>query len=242
MVAESSLNLLSLIAQAGWVVKLVLMILFLFSVTSWSIIFYKFFIIRRVDSESTIFVDIFWKSPNLSDAFVNSKHLRASSIARVFHTAYLELKKGNTQTNVQGSESGQKKASLGTQLIGIENVKRTLRRSIDNEVTRLSDYVSFLATAGNTSPFIGLFGTVWGIMDSFHGIGLKGQASLAVVAPGISEALVATAVGLAVAIPSVIAFNFFTQKIKNINSEMQSFSSDFLNIVERSIRIQMENR
>jgi biopolymer transport protein TolQ len=132
-------------------------------------------------------------------------------------------------------------SSLGFQTSGIENVKRTLRRAINTEMTRLTQMVPFLATTGNTTPFIGLFGTVWGIMHSFRAIGLKGSANLAVVAPGISEALIATAAGLAVAIPSVIAFNYFNQKIRVIESELQSFSADFLNIVERDI-LRIERR
>ena len=124
---------------------------------------------------------------------------------------------------------------------GTDNVKRALRRAINTEMTKMTQMVPFLATTGNTAPFIGLFGTVWGIMNSFHGIGLKGSASLAVVAPGISEALLATAVGLAVAIPAVIAFNYFTQKIRVIESELQSFAADFLNIVERDI-LRIERR
>jgi biopolymer transport protein TolQ len=131
--------------------------------------------------------------------------------------------------------------SLGTKTSGIENVKRTLRRAINTEMTRLTQMVPFLATTGNTTPFIGLFGTVWGIMHSFRSIGLKGSANLAVVAPGISEALIATAAGLAVAIPAVIAFNYFNQKIRVIESELQSFSADFLNIVERDI-LRIERR
>jgi biopolymer transport protein TolQ len=118
---------------------------------------------------------------------------------------------------------------------GIANVKRALRRAISSEVTRMTQLVPFLATTGNATPFIGLFGTVWGIMNSFHGIGLRGSASLAVVAPGISEALVATAAGLAAAIPAVIAFNYFMQKIRVVESELESFSADFLNIIEREI-------
>jgi biopolymer transport protein TolQ len=102
-------------------------------------------------------------------------------------------------------------------------------------MTRMTQMVPFLATTGNTTPFIGLFGTVWGIMNSFSGIGQRGSASLAVVAPGISEALVATAAGLAAAIPAVIAFNFFMNKIRIVETEMQSFSADFLNIIERDI-------
>jgi len=115
------------------------------------------------------------------------------------------------------------------------NVNRALRRATNTEMTRLTQMVPFLATTGNTTPFIGLFGTVWGIMNSFSGIGQRGSASLAVVAPGISEALVATAAGLAAAIPAVIAFNFFMNKIRIVESEMQSFSADFLNIIERDI-------
>jgi biopolymer transport protein TolQ len=156
---------------------------------------------------------------------------------------YLELKK-LSQSGISVSmplPSASDTPSLGSQTSGIENVKRTLRRAINTEMTRLTQMVPFLATTGNTTPFIGLFGTVWGIMHSFRSIGLKGSANLAVVAPGISEALIATAAGLAVAIPSVIAFNYFNQKIRVIESELQSFSADFLNIVERDI-LRIERR
>jgi biopolymer transport protein TolQ len=122
-----------------------------------------------------------------------------------------------------------------------DNVKRALRRAINTEMTRMTQMVPFLATTGNTTPFIGLFGTVWGIMSSFQGIGQKGAASLAVVAPGISEALVATAAGLAAAIPAVIAFNYFMSKIRIVETEFQSFSADFLNIIERDI-LRVERR
>ena len=121
----------------------------------------------------------------------------------------------------------------GFQLTG--SVKRVLRRSIDVELHRLGQLVPFLATAGNTAPFIGLFGTVWGIMNTFRGIGMSQSASLAVVAPGISEALVATAAGLAVAIPAVIAYNYFINRIKILDSELQGFAADFLNLIERDI-------
>jgi biopolymer transport protein TolQ len=156
---------------------------------------------------------------------------------------YLELKKlSQSGLSVPMSlPSASDTPSLGSQISGIENVKRTLRRAINTEMTRLTQMVPFLATTGNTTPFIGLFGTVWGIMHSFRSIGIKGSANLAVVAPGISEALIATAAGLAVAIPSVIAFNYFNQKIRVIESELQSFSADFLNIVERDI-LRIERR
>ena len=151
---------------------------------------------------------------------------------------YVELKK-LSQSGLSGAQSASGPGhSLGTASWGTDNVKRSLRRAINTEVTRMTHSVPFLATTGNTTPFIGLFGTVWGIMNSFHGIGLRGSASLAVVAPGISEALIATAAGLAAAIPAVIAFNYFMQKIRVIESELQSFSADFLNIIERDILVE----
>lgn len=232
--APDTFNLIQMISTAGLVVQLVLFTLLFFSVTSWTIIFIKYRYIRRAYKESLLFTESFWKSRDLSDAFTKAKELRASPVARVFRIGFLELKKiSSSQAKMPAAVNGG--SDLGSTSSGIDNVKRALRRSINTEVTRLTQLVPFLATTGNTAPFIGLFGTVWGIMNSFHGIGMRGSASLAVVAPGISEALVATAFGLAVAIPAVIGFNFFTQKIRVINSELESFSADFLNIVERDI-------
>jgi biopolymer transport protein TolQ len=136
---------------------------------------------------------------------------------------------------------GNQSMALDTRFSGTDNVQRALRRAIATEMTRMTQMIPFLATTGNTAPFIGLFGTVWGIMNSFVGIGQMGSANLAVVAPGISEALVATAAGLAAAIPAVIAFNFFMSKIRVVESELQSFSADFLNIIERDI-LRIERR
>ena len=115
----------------------------------------------------------------------------------------------------------------------MENIERALHKAISNEVGRLSKVLSFLATTGSTAPFIGLFGTVWGIMSAFRSIGLRGSANLATVAPGISEALIATAAGLAAAIPAVIAFNYYINIIRKIESDMQGFANDFSNLVER---------
>jgi biopolymer transport protein TolQ len=117
-----------------------------------------------------------------------------------------------------------------------DNVARALRRATTQETQRLERYLTFLATTGSTAPFIGLFGTVWGIMDSFRGIGLTGSASLAVVAPGISEALVATAIGLVAAIPAVMGYNHFVNKVNVLTGEMDNFSQEFLNIVQRITR------
>ena len=233
MIEASSTDIIQMIIGAGLVVKLVMLLLFFFSITSWAIIFIKYRLIRNAIKESILFSETFWSSRNLSEAFANAKQLQSSPVANIFRTGYKELKKFSLPKNAPEQTEGN--GSLGSQFEGIGNVKRALRRSSNTEITKMTQLVPFLATAGSTAPFIGLFGTVWGIMSSFQGIGQSGSASLAVVAPGISEALIATAAGLAVAIPSVIGYNFFVQKIKIIDTEMQSFSADFLNIVERDI-------
>ncbi len=232
-------NIVSMIMNAGLMVKLVLLLLFFFSVTSWAIMIMKYRYIKRAFAESAVFTDFFWKSRDLSDAFSKAKQLQGSPLARIFRVGYVELKKlsrsGTPISSGANDSSRPEGPSIRSSITGIDNVKRALRRAINAETTRMTRMVPFLATTGNTTPFIGLFGTVWGIMNSFHGIGVRGSASLAVVAPGISEALIATAAGLAAAIPAVIAFNHFMQKIRIIESELQNFSADFLNIIERDI-------
>lgn len=234
MVAEST-DFIQMIGNAGLIVKLVMLILLFFSITSWTIIIIKYRYIRNAFRESLAFSESFWSSRNLAEAFANAKQLRSSPVANIFRTGYQELKKFSKPQSPAELKSSVSMVSLGSQFEGISNITRALRRSSNTEITKMTQLVPFLATAGSTTPFIGLFGTVWGIMSAFHGIGQSGSASLAVVAPGISEALVATAAGLAVAIPSVIGYNFFMQKIRVIDTEMQSFSADFLNIVERDI-------
>ena len=228
-----------MVINAGLMVQFVLLLLFFFSVASWTIIFLKYRYMRKAFSESAEFTEFFWKTRDLSDAFTKSKQLKGSPIARIFRIGYLELKnlsQSSIPTAPQFSEmSGSENATIRGKFIGIDNLKRALRRATNTELTKMTQMVPFLATTGNTTPFIGLFGTVWGIMNSFHGIGVRGSASLAVVAPGISEALIATAAGLAAAIPAVIAFNYFTHQIRIIETELHSFSADFLNIVERDI-------
>ncbi|MBU1052247.1 MAG: protein TolQ [Proteobacteria bacterium] len=228
------LDLFHMISNAGIVVQGVLLTLVLFSVSTWTIIFLKYKYIKRAYKESEFFIDYFWRSRDFSDVYTKSKEMTGSPVARIFRIGYVELTK-LSQSGVSSTPktSDSEDVSISSRFVGMDNIKRALRRAINSEVTSLTHLVPFLATTGNTAPFIGLFGTVWGIMNSFHGIGLRGSATLAVVAPGISEALVATAAGLAAAIPAVIAFNYFMQKIRNIDSELQSFAADFLNIVER---------
>jgi biopolymer transport protein TolQ len=216
-----------MLADAGPVVKFVMLVLLFFSIVTWAIIFIKFRYFRKAFRETADFTDIFWQCRTLADAFAKAKALRSSPAARIFIPAYMEINRS------RGKNSAVSLQSMGS-------VQRILRRSITMEIHRYRQLIPFLATVGNTAPFIGLFGTVWGIMHTFQGIGLSGSASLAVVAPGISEALIATAAGLAAAIPAVMAYNHYTDKIRVLNSELETFSSDLLNIIERDIQNQME--
>jgi biopolymer transport protein TolQ len=244
----AQLDIVHMISNAGPMVQFVMLLLLFFSIMSWAIILIKYRYIRKAFKESAEFTDFFWKSRDLSNAFAKAKQLHGSPLARIFRIGYVELKK-TSQSGTQSSgpnaaatkPGGNQSMAMDTRFTGTDNVQRALRRAISTEMTRMTQMVPFLATTGNTAPFIGLFGTVWGIMNSFVGIGQKGSANLAVVAPGISEALVATAAGLAAAIPAVIAFNFFMSKIRVIESELQSFSADFLNIIERDI-LRIERR
>lgn len=218
-----------IIFHAGPMVKLVMLTLLVFSVFSWAIIFTKRLQMNRLELENEKFLDLFWKASSLDAIYAEAKAFQASSIASVFKAGYLELQKiANTHS------SKVNKDTQGVLLTGIDNISRALRKASDNEIAKIEGRTSFLATVGSTSPFIGLFGTVWGIMVSFQGIANSGAASLSVVAPGISEALIATAIGLGAAIPAVIGYNYFVGKFKKQDLEINNFSSDFLNIVKRN--------
>jgi biopolymer transport protein TolQ len=217
------MSVVSAISHAGPIGIAVLLILVAFSIASWGIILLKFLSIRSAGRSSLQFLETFWESKRLDDIFQQSESMVNSPIAQVFRAGYQELVK------VKQKEQRGDSALLG----GADNVERALRRAATSEMTELGRLVPFLATVGSTSPFIGLFGTVVGIMRSFREIGLEQSANLAVVAPGIAEALIATAAGLAAAIPAVMAFNFFNSRMKNLGHEMDNFSADFMNIVRR---------
>jgi len=220
--------LLDLIFNAGPVVKLVLLILVYFSLVSWAIIFYKASVIQRAIKESDRFLDFFWDNKRFDLVGQGLKEFSNSPIANLFREGYHEMLQWKRKGN-DTEDSGDFSMKMDT----TELVGRALRRATTQETQRLEKYLTFLATTGSTAPFIGLFGTVWGIMDAFHGIGTTGSASLAVVAPGISEALIATAIGLAAAIPAVMGYNHFLNKVNILIGEMDNFSQEFLNIVER---------
>ena len=221
---------MGIFAVTGLVVQLVLVVLCLFSVVSLGIIFFKFRQVYRANSQSEKFLDFFWKVKKFDSINAQLDRFTDSPLAVLFSEGFSELKK-----LMEKGEERDEPEVISTDLGGVENISRALRRATTSEITRLEKYLTFLATTGSTAPFIGLFGTVWGIMTAFKGIGETGSASLAVVAPGIAEALVATAVGLVAAIPAVMGYNHFQHKIKVLISEMDSFSTEYLNIVQRSI-------
>ncbi len=225
-----SLSIFSMMANAGILVKLVMLTLCIFSLTSWSIVIMKQLMFRKARSASLDFLDAFWDSKTLQEAYDSAKEFPLSPEATVFVSGYNELKKISSARSAGGSA-----ATLEMQLATMDNLKRAVRKAQFLEGDRMSRSLSFLATTGSATPFIGLFGTVWGIMTSFQDIGVRGSASLAVVAPGISEALVATAAGLAVAIPAVIFFNYYANKVAEFESNVESFSTDFINLIERDI-------
>ncbi len=223
------LSILQMIIHAGPMVKFVMLLLLVFSLVSWTIIIMKHLTYKKALAETEFFLDLFWKSKNLTDAYKAAKEIPESPEASVFLLGFNELQKINrSRVSKQKSQD-----TLEMQLASMDNLKRALRKAENKELGQLGKYLSFLATTGSATPFIGLFGTVWGIMSSFQDIGMRGSASLAVVAPGISEALVATAAGLAVAIPSVIFYNYYSNKLAEIENNMQGFSADFMNLVER---------
>jgi biopolymer transport protein TolQ len=230
--AAPKLDPWELVMHASAAVTVVLVLLVVMSVVCWFIIGAKVVRLSQAARESERFLDQFW-NPELGNAWDVQRletlyaalgQVRGAPIANVFHAGYVELAK------VLGSGAAPGQRHYGGD---IDNVERALRRAAASEVTGLENMVPFLATTGSTAPFVGLFGTVWGIMNSFIGIGSQKSASLDVVAPGIAEALIATAIGLAAAIPAVMAYNYFVRRIAVLQGEMEAFANDYLNIVRR---------
>ncbi|MDO9042109.1 MAG: protein TolQ [Desulfocapsaceae bacterium] len=227
------LSIVNMILHAGPVGQLVMLVLLIFSLISWSIIFIKVRLFKKVSADTRDFLETFWASSKLSEAYESAQDYEYSPEASIFSAGFTELQKINKIRSRK--DEGQHPETLEMQMATLDNLKRAIRKAESQEITEMGKYLPFLATTGSATPFIGLFGTVWGIMASFHEIGARGSASLAVVAPGISEALIATAAGLAVAIPAVIFYNYFANKLTYIDGEMQNFSTDFLNLIERDM-------
>jgi biopolymer transport protein TolQ len=216
------MNFLDLIAGASPVVQLVLLVLVFFSIFSWTIVFFKRKTLKKAEAQSRKFLTVFRKSTDLSEVNEAARRYQSSPLASLFQSGFKELgylAKSNPKPELSPDK--------------MDNLNRALLKASNSEVAKLEKMMSFLATTGSVTPFIGLFGTVWGIMDAFIRIGVVRSASLATVAPGIAEALVTTAVGLFCAIPAVIAYNLFLQRIKGLITEMEDFSLEFLNIAGR---------
>jgi biopolymer transport protein TolQ len=222
-----SSGVLELILNAGPVAKVVLAILLLFSIVSWALIVEKWWQFRRVRRQTLAFVKVFREGRRPSVVHSAARKFRDSPLAQVYLAAYGEISgMPDVIDPVEDGEDG-----LGAERL--EAVHRAMRRTAGVEIAQLERYLPFLATTASATPFIGLFGTVWGIMSSFHGISTQGSASLAVVAPGISEALIATAAGLAAAIPAVIGYNYFVNRVRHWATEMDGFILDLLNVLSR---------
>jgi biopolymer transport protein TolQ len=207
-----------LISDSGPVAQAVLVLLLLFSVFSWSVMLAKWAALRRAHQQSGRFLRAFRKAARLEDVAAIAPQFRESPLAAVFDGGYTEYRR-------QAAKGG---------AVRMTAVERATQIAASEELTRLERRLPWLATTGAVTPFIGLFGTVWGIIDAFHGLGTAGAATLRAVAPGISEALVTTAAGLAAAIPAVIAYNHFTHSIREFAARMGDFALEFLNAVERN--------
>jgi biopolymer transport protein TolQ len=200
-----------------------------FSVGSWGIILYKLGQISRARRESERFITIFWESKNLATIHTASVGLMHSPIAQVFRAGYQELLQlTRAKRQAVGAEAG-----FSTDLGGVDNVTRAMKRAENVELTKLEAGITFLATTGSTCPFIGLFGTVWGIMTAFLGLSAAHTSNIQAVAPGIAEALITTAVGLVAAIPAQMFYNYLTARVRVLATDMSNFTSEFLNIAER---------
>lgn len=219
-------DIFSAVWQASFVVQLTILLLVVLSIICWAIGIGKYMQIEYMTSKNKAFLQKFWKISSLDDLYADiDSFADQSTLARTFKAGFAELQKLANHKGASGKD---------LQLSGSDNLERALRKSIGLEISSMESKLTILATTGSTGPFIGLFGTVWGIMHSFHKIGATGSASLAVIAPGISEALFTTAIGLVAAIPAVVLYNHFVARIRREESELSNFATDFLNIAKRN--------
>jgi biopolymer transport protein TolQ len=216
MNTTADLSILTLIANASLVVKAVLAILIVLSLASWTVIFQKFFVVRRAMRQTDDFESRFWSGTEL--------------------TKLLDTANRSRDTSAAGMNEFMKQRQTAGAADTVNSVSRAMRAVFTREMDRLENGLPMLASIGSTSPYIGLFGTVWGIMNAFTGLSSLENASLAVVAPGIAEALVATAIGLFAAIPAVAAYNYYNNRVGRLSNRVDGFSEEFLNILERQSR------
>jgi biopolymer transport protein TolQ len=235
---DTELSIVDLVAQSTLVSKIVLLILFVFSVASWSVILHKAWVFQRAARQSGTFLDVFRKSSKFSEVQSVCRSLRDSPLVGLFQAGYAELtaQLRQTQPALEAVGVGPNPHAAGPRptLKSLSAVDRALLRASVVEVNKLEKRIPFLATTASITPFIGLFGTVWGILIAFQEIGQTGSTNLSAVGPGIAEALVATAAGLFAAIPAVYFYNQHSLRVKLFASEMDDFAMEFLNIAERN--------
>ncbi len=224
-----ALNYWDIIRDASFIELAVLLLLAGVSIASWALIALKAAQFSRARTQSLTFLDTFWKSTRLETIHKTAQELESSPLSKVFCAGYYELEK-LAQANATREGEGAMSERLG----GIENVERALNRAATAQIMELESKVSFLGTVGAAAPFVGLFGTVVGILSAFNEIAEKGNATLSTVAAPVGNALFATAAGLFAAIPAVVAYNSFVSRIKVFDTEMSNFSADFLNIIKRT--------
>lgn len=235
-------SLLSILGHTGIVVRIVLLILLCLSLGCWTVMVAKFWSFKKIQRENIEFLTKFHQSRNFAQFYQESRKFSTTPLVYIFRAGYGEFVRFMKTIDTDAGRQDQKIASAVLTKKGYntflgDHLKEIVNRAMETasmvERARMERWTPVLASTGSSAPFIGLFGTVWGIMNSFRHIGLQGSANLAVVAPGIAEALIATAIGLAAAIPAVIAYNYFMQKIHTVETDMKHFANDFLNAVER---------
>ena len=222
MSVTTDLSLLALVSQASLLVKLVMLLLLVVSLVSWWFIFRKSFILRDTRRRSEDFERTFWSGPDLNQLFqsIVSGKRTAASMDRIFEAGFREFVKLRRQTGMSVA-------------VVMDGTRRAMRATYQREMDYLESHLSFLATVGSVSPYVGLLGTVWGIMNAFRGLANVQQATLGQVAPGIAEALIATAIGLFAAIPAVVAFNHYARQIEQLSTRFETFMEEFSNILQR---------
>ena len=228
------LSILSLVSNASLLVQVVMLLLVLISLTSWTIIFRKWFVIRAAQSATNAFESEFWRGAELNSLYQNVSTSKSDPgpLARIFEAGMKEFRRARQK----GSPGAAIAGSGGDSAAVLDPSTRAMRAAFQREMDALESSLAFLASAGSVSPYIGLFGTVWGIMNAFRGLANVQQATLAAVAPGIAEALVATAIGLFAAIPAVVAYNRYSYDIDRLANRFETFTDEFSNILHRHAR------
>jgi len=220
-------GIIGLFMESGWMGKVIMVILLCFSIVSWAMILLKFQYLRKAEKQSMAFLQVFRKTKNVDELLSSARQLKFSPIATLFIEGHKETE--SIVRSLPGGQVTESDRSLITEEIG-----RSLQITAQDEVAYMERYLAFLGTTGTVGPLLGLFGTVWGIMDAFYSIGLRGSGDIGALAPGLAEALINTSGGLFVAIPAVIAYNYFAEKVKDMATRMDSFSIEFMSFVSRT--------